>query len=114
MASPTKNLVDATTASNAAYMCINGVFKAVMPPTINLWYSPSISGINNPTDTGLVNRFALVTVFTNTAKDLPMVNLIIKPREAAIAAIKTFPAIYRERASTRPSEGQIYPRGFWK
>lgn len=113
MAAPVKNLVDATAPSKAAYAC---EFHPISKPfrIINPYKCTSMSMLTIYTTT-LPVRWQLVEIISKPCLiKVPKGRRIVKLNQAAVAAIKTFPAIYRERVSTRPTEGQIYPRGFYK
>lgn len=106
MAAPVKNLVDATSPSKVAPTSIKLPIsrKFLLSPLRNVTYSVQVETS--------VDRFTLVIPLNRPINSIPMFIPGIRTKEAGIAAIKTFPAIYKERVSTRPTEGQIFPRGF--
>lgn len=105
MAAPVKNLVDATAPSFFApskkiYPCPIITKEAVLGiPAMQL----SLFSVTP--------RFTLVERSTTPITIVPLKLAGIFQKQAGDAAIKTFPAIYRERVSSRPTEGQIFPRG---
>lgn len=112
MASPSKNLIDATNLSSMSRI----VF--VKPQVIiDINYLPKyvIKPINTLSTN---NRWDLTTVCSKRNTDflIPIPTLTLN--RARNANIVTFPAAYKERGATsnntgqsRPSEGQLWPRG---
>lgn len=106
MAAPVKNLVDATAPSffPPKTIPLTPTFR-----TLDRFCLIPAMQINLVTD---IPRFTLVEVSKNTFTQVPLFLAGIKQKQAGEAAIKTFPAIYKERVSERPTEGQIFPRGY--
>jgi len=110
MAAPVKNLVDASAPSKAAFACeFHPIFKRIFNP-INPNKFTSISMLQIYTTT-LPVRWQLVEVCKVFVSKTIQNRVKVKLSEAGVAAIKTFPAIYREKTSTRKTEGQIFPSG---
>lgn len=124
MAAPTKNLVDATSLTVMPstdvilpileYRKNNNIFDPYrVMPVINK--SVVYYGMENavhPVTPG-IGRWDLVNISVNAPITLmvptPMVGFNVKTAQPTV--VITFPSIYKERTGSRPTEGQLFPRG---
>lgn len=109
MAAPTKNLVDATGPTPIAPQ--NHVPLIPVKVTSQKLLSMSIPIVN--VDFTIVHRFEQMILIAGGADTIkvPLYGVVVNQKYAGEIAFNTFPAMYSERVSTRPTEGQIWPRG---
>lgn len=122
MASPVKNLVDATTYSayplvflvtprpiilkNFRISLFSQIKDANTKGFINYFMNDAVHPVNSATERWM---WSPLTSFPNLKIPCPIVGFDL--RTALPTTVITFPSIYKERGGARLSEGQIFPTG---
>lgn len=111
MASPVKALIDATGAVSMAPARRNMVVRTATPRMMpSVWQMQRRSPMEEFLPYN--HLYEVGVVKSPTPNRAPLVGVIFKRRDAAVAAVKTFPPIYKEYGAKnpRPQTGQIWPR----